>query len=79
MRRVKGWEGIGGNRGKFFCAEDGFDYAAKACGILGFDHTAPDAEEFKKMVVEWFFSGEWVEIKHMQGIAEELDRGAVGL
>ena len=63
MSQVKGWEGICGNRGKFVPAEDGFDYAAESVGILDFDHSAPDAEEFKKMLVEWFFSGEWVEVR----------------
>ena len=62
MNKIKGWQGIGPEAGKFVSAEDGFWYAARECGIIVFDHTAPLAEEFKQMVVEWFFSGNWVEV-----------------
>ena len=60
---IKGWKGILANDGKFVDAEDGFDYAAKAVGIKEFDHKAPEAEEFKEFLVEWFFSGNWIEVK----------------
>ena len=61
---IKGWRGISTNDGKFVPAEDGFSYAAKAVGVLDFDQTAPEAEEFKEMLTEWYFSGNWVEVKH---------------
>lgn len=61
---IKGWRGISTNRGKFVPAEDGFDYAAKAVGIKDFDPTAPEAEEFKAMLTEWYFSGNWLEVEH---------------
>lgn len=57
-----GWRGIGPNAGKFIEAEDGFSYARDQVGITTFDRTAPEAEEFKEMMIEWFFSGNWIEV-----------------
>lgn len=58
---LKGYKGIGPNRGKFVEAEDAFFHAANECGVLAFAQSAPLAEEFKHMLVEWYFSGNWVE------------------
>ena len=57
-----GWRGIGPYAGKFVEAEDGFDYVCQQVGIKSFDETAPEADEFKEMLVEWFFSGNWIEV-----------------
>lgn len=59
---IKGWRGINANEGKFVPAEDGFSYAAKAVGVRDFDPTAPEAEEFKEHLPEWYFSGDWLEV-----------------
>lgn len=61
-----GWKGITCNVGKFVPAEEGFDYVCQQVGIEGFDETAPDAAEFKEMLIEWFFSGNWIEV-HISG------------
>ena len=66
--QIKGWEGIGPNKGKFVPAEDGFSYAAKAVGIRDFDPTAPDAEEFMNYLPEWYFSGNWLEVENDEEI-----------
>lgn len=58
----KGWKGICSNEGKFVPAEEGFEYVCAQVGIMAFDHNAPDAEEFAHMIVEWYFSGNWVEV-----------------
>jgi hypothetical protein len=57
-----GWKGITCNDGKFVAAEDGFEYVCHQVGIEVFDETAPEAEDFKEMLVEWFFSGNWIEV-----------------
>ena len=59
---LKGWKGICGNRGKFVAVEDGFSYVRDQVGITLFDHAAPDAKEFREMLVDWYFSGNWIEV-----------------
>ena len=59
--KLKGWRGIGPNAGQYVAAEDGFEYVCQQVGIERFDRTAIDADEFEEMVVEWFFSGNWIE------------------
>ena len=59
---LKGWQGIGPNAGEFVAAEDGFGYVCQQVGIEVFDETALEAEEFKEMLIEWYFSGNWIEI-----------------
>lgn len=57
-----GWEGITCNAGEFVAAEDGFGYVCQQVGIEQFDKTALEAEEFKAMLIEWYFSGNWIEV-----------------
>ena len=59
---LKGWRGIGPNAGIFIAAEDGFSYVRDRVGITLFDHTAPDAKEFNEMLIDWYFSGNWIEV-----------------
>lgn len=53
-----GYETMDGR--EFVRDEDALDYVLEKCGIAIVDDGAPDAEEFKTMLVEWFFSGDWV-------------------
>lgn len=62
MRELAGYEGICSNKGKFVPVDEAFDYAAEKVGILDFDENAPDAAEFKDVLVEWFYSGNWIEV-----------------
>lgn len=55
-----GYRGIGENSGTFIPEEAALDYAKERCGIKDIDNSAPDAQEFCAMLVEWVFSGEWV-------------------
>lgn len=61
MNQNKGYKGIGPNAGQFVPAEDAFTYAKMQCGILTYNEGAPLADEFKEMLVEWYFSGNWIE------------------
>ncbi|MBO5953326.1 MAG: hypothetical protein J6Q53_04300 [Oscillospiraceae bacterium] len=60
--KLKGWRGIGPNAGEYVAAEDGFGYACTHVGIDRFDETALEAEDFKEMLIEWYFSGNWIEV-----------------
>ncbi len=66
-----GWRGIGPNAGEFVAAEDGFGYACQQVGIEVFDEAAHDAEEFKEMLIEWYFSGNWIEVHKAANISGE--------
>lgn len=59
---IKGYEGFGPEKGKIVRAEDALAYATERCGIRSIDTTAPDAAEFMEMLVEWFYSGNWVTV-----------------
>ena len=56
-----GYEQIKGN--KFVPAEDALDHVLKECGLAIVNPAAPDAKESQEMLVEWYFSGNWVEVK----------------
>lgn len=58
-----GFYGIGPYQGVFVPAGEAEAYALERAGISGIDDTAPDAEEFKRAFVEWFYSGAWIEVK----------------
>ena len=58
----KGWKGIFPNEGKFVPANEGIEYVFAQVGIMAFDHNAPEAEGFVDETVEWYFSGNWIEV-----------------
>lgn len=53
---MRGYLGIGTEAGTFIPAESSFEYALERC-IHG---TPDDKKEFREMLVEWFYSGNWV-------------------
>ena len=55
---LKGYKGIGQEHGKYIESYRADDYAAKQCGIV---LTSKTTDEFRKMLVEWFYSGNWTE------------------
>lgn len=61
-RKLIGWKGICKNAGKFVPAAEGFEYVCAQAGILAFDHNAPEAAEFFNSTIEWYFSGNWIEV-----------------
>ena len=48
--------GIGSEQGKMIEEDEAFDYALERC-LKG---TLEDQKEFKEMLVEWFYSGNWI-------------------
>ena len=56
-----GYRGNGPNTGKFVPADEALDYALEQCGvsIIMVDKDAPEAEEFLRLVEEWYFDGGW--------------------
>lgn len=62
MNQGKGYKGIGPNEGKFVPASEAFKYVCKQVGILAYECSAPEFDEFKQSTVEWYFSGNWIEV-----------------
>ena len=54
------WQGLGPHRGRFVNGADGFSVACRGGGILELDERAAEAAEFRAMLVEWYFSGNWI-------------------
>ena len=50
------YEGIGPEQGTVVSQEDAYAYALERC-LSG---TAEDKQEFREMLVEWFYSGNWI-------------------
>lgn len=50
------YEGIGPEEGTIVTEEEAFDYALERC-LRG---TPEDQEEFRSMLVEWFYSGNYL-------------------
>lgn len=48
--------GIGSEQGKMIEEDEAFDCALERC-LKG---TLEDQKEFKEMLVEWFYSGNWI-------------------
>lgn len=57
-----GWKGITLNEGKFVPADEGFAYVCEQVGITAFNYDAPDAAKFIEYTVEWYYSGNWIEV-----------------
>jgi len=61
-RNIIAYKGIGPERGKTVSADDALPYAMLRCGIA-FDcseNTDDCRQEFIKMLVDWFYSGNWL-------------------
>ena len=54
---MKVYRGIGPEEGTIVTEEEAIDYALERC-LKG---TEEDQEEFRKELVEWFFSGNWID------------------
>ena len=54
---TKVYIGIGPETGEEIEEEEAYDYALKRC-LFG---TPRDKQEFREMLVEWFYSGNWLE------------------
>lgn len=56
---MSGYLGIGPENGTFVPVDRAYNYALERC--LG--GTKEDQEEFQEMLVEWFYSGNWIREK----------------
>lgn len=55
-----GYEKMDGS--EFVRDEDALHYAMEKCGIPTLHNFAPEHKEFQDMLVEWYFSGNWVRV-----------------
>lgn len=53
---MSGYLGIGPENGTFITEDKAYQYALERC-LSG---TEEDQKEFREMLVEWFYSGNWV-------------------
>lgn len=53
---MSGYIGVGPEAGTFVPENVAFKYAFERCT----NGTPEDKEEFREMLVEWFFSGNWI-------------------
>jgi hypothetical protein len=60
MAMINGYTGICRESGKHVNADEALNYAMKRCGIQ-FTTPGDTTEEFKQMLIEWFYSGCWLE------------------
>ncbi len=51
--------GLGENKGIDVEESQAFEYALKKCGIKVENEAAPEFQEFKEAMVDWYFSGAW--------------------
>ncbi|MBO7739141.1 MAG: DNA cytosine methyltransferase [Oscillospiraceae bacterium] len=56
-----GYSGIGSESGKFVAAEDAREHVLKECGLAVQESTYL-SDEAMDALVEWYFSGEWIEV-----------------
>lgn len=56
------YAGMGRNRGKTVDEDEALSYAMEQCGVT-VDDAAADAAEFKEMLVDWYFSGDWQRVE----------------
>lgn len=57
----RGYSGVGPETGKFVNKEDAFSYAIERCLNGTVEEQKEFMDEFKEVLVEWFYSGNWIE------------------
>ena len=62
MSELKGYKGIGTEKGKYVSVEDAKEHVLKECGLHVLESTYL-SEEAMDALVEWYFSGEWLEVR----------------
>ncbi|MPN61511.1 hypothetical protein SDC9_209249 [bioreactor metagenome] len=63
--KVIAYEGIFAEKGKTIEAGEALGYVMERCGIQKMPDMPEnnDFEEFSHMVVDWYFSGNWIEVR----------------
>ena len=59
---MKGYLGIGPEEDKFVPSDRVYDYALERC----LDGTPEEQAEFKEMLVDWYFSGNWIKMEGLE-------------
>ena len=62
MSTVIGYTGIGTEKGKYVSVEDAREHVLSECGLEVAESTYL-SEEAMDALVEWYFSGEWLEVR----------------
>lgn len=57
---MAGYQGVGPETGIFVTAEDAYAYAIERC-LYG---SREERRDFKQMLVEWYYSGNWIKIEN---------------
>ena len=65
--RTEGYIGINENEGIYVSQEEAYAFAFERCT----NGTQEQIAEFKEMLVEWFFSGDWVKRDIEKGLGEQ--------
>jgi hypothetical protein len=70
-QNIVAYKGIGPERGKTVSADDALPYAMLRCGItfVYSENIGDCRQEFMKMLVDWFYSGNW--------LPDELENGGI--
>ncbi len=58
---MTGYQGIGPEAGIFVETKDAYSYAIERC-LYG---TNEERREFRKMLTEWYYSGNWIKIESL--------------
>ena len=58
---MKRYVGIGKMRGKTVSENEALAYAMEACGLKASTGIEVDPE-FRKALIDWFYSGDWMEV-----------------
>ncbi len=59
MIETKGFKGIGPEKDTFVKKEDAYAYALERCT----KGRSEDIKDFQEMLVEWFYSGNWLKVE----------------
>lgn len=62
MSNLIGYSGIGAERGKYVEVKDAREHVLNECG-LAMQESTYLSEEALDALVEWYFSGEWLEVR----------------
>lgn len=58
--KIRGYKGIGPEAGGYVPEDQALAYAMERCQIEKTDHPGDTWPEFCEMLVDWFFSGNWI-------------------
>jgi len=62
------YKGIGKNKNLIVSDDNALSFAMTACGVIrpSMIAVSKDTADFDKMLVEWFFSGDWIHVESLE-------------